>query len=487
MEDRRFAALLRSVLALSLATPAGIVVACSSKDLFPPVSRGRDATTDAGTDGGDAAVSALDATCVVPDSGTYPPGAWEGGMWEGSYWPPAPDSFLYYPDAGVGCGLAKLPVTYERCVAYEQFPCCAPPVLPLSSTGGGYPLAACRAHCEDTPTRPLLGCSATNEVVGAPASSPILVCDYRASDPSTECGCVELPPITERNPCGWGVQLPCGIVPPDAAAGLPLDATVCDLCYAGEDAGMYPVPNLCTTARGPGGLYISCQGLGCPGRRPAGLEGAAPAQGTPVGAWLADAAHLEAASVDAFALLAAELRLHQAPASLIERAQRAEADEIRHARMTAKLARRLGASEGAWAGRVRRADVGRRTLEEIAHENAVEGCVNETFAAVLAMWQADHAKDEAVRDAMRVIAEDEASHAALAWSVLAWTQPRLSPDAATRVDQALRTKLEMLVSASVEPAPTALVAAGILPDAPQAERLVTTLAAALGRELARAR
>ncbi len=297
---------------------------------------------------------------------------------------------------------------------------------------------------------------------------------------------MELPPITERNPCGWSAQLPCGIVPPDAAAGLPLDATVCDLCYGGEDAGIYRVPNLCRTGRGPDGLFIACQGLGCPGRRPAGLEGAAPAQGTPVGAWLADAAHLEAASVDAFALLAAELRLHEGPSALIARAHRAEDDETRHARMTAKLARRLGASEGEWAGPVRRADVGRRTLEEIALENAVEGCVNETFAAVLAMWQAEHAKDEAVRDTMRVIAEDEARHAALAWSVLAWVQPRLSPDAATRVDEALRTELAMLVRASVERAPPALVAAGILPDLPQAERLATTLAAALGLELARA-
>ncbi len=153
MDDKRFNAFLRSVLALSLATPAGIMVACSSKDLFPPVSRDQpDATTGSGTDAGDAA-AILDATCVVPEAGTYPPGAWEGGLWEGSYWPPAPDSYLHYPDAS-GCGRAILPVTSERCVDYKQFPCCAPPVLPLPYTGGGYPLAACR--------RPLRGHTETS-------------------------------------------------------------------------------------------------------------------------------------------------------------------------------------------------------------------------------------------------------------------------------------------------------------------------------------
>ena len=74
-----------------------------------------------------------------------------------------------------------------------------------------------------------------------------------------------------------------------------------------------------------------------------------------------------------------------------------------------------------------------RSLEAIARENAVEGCVRETWGALIAERQSRLAAEPAVRAAMRRIARDELRHAELAWAVDAWLRPRLSPDARRRV------------------------------------------------------
>ena len=92
----------------------------------------------------------------------------------------------------------------------------------------------------------------------------------------------------------------------------------------------------------------------------------------------------------------------------------------------AALARRAGATVPA----PRMKKVAPRLLEEIARENAVEGCVNETFSAAIAAVQAACARDDRVRAAMRRIATDEMRHAELAWSVAGWIDTRL--DAAAR-------------------------------------------------------
>src|SRR6185312_780824 len=116
---------------------------------------------------------------------------------------------------------------------------------------------------------------------------------------------------------------------------------------------------------------LSCQSF-CTGRLPAALRDdfAGAASPNVVGDWVARAAYLEAAAVDAFAILAAELRAHGAPRALVRSAERAGADEVRHAREMGALARAFG-SEPA-VPRVDRREV--RALVQIARENAVEGC-----------------------------------------------------------------------------------------------------------------
>jgi hypothetical protein len=175
-----------------------------------------------------------------------------------------------------------------------------------------------------------------------------------------------------------------------------------------------------------------CQTLNICGRRLDGLVDPRVSNATALGETLARAAWLEAASIHAFRRLARELRAHRAPDSLVRAARACAWDEARHARAMARLAKR----HGAVIPRVVVGDCGVRDLEAVARENAVEACIGETYGALLASWQADHAKDAEVQEVMRSIAPDELRHAAVGWAVAAWAEPRLSDDAKARVCQA---------------------------------------------------
>lgn len=189
------------------------------------------------------------------------------------------------------------------------------------------------------------------------------------------------------------------------------------------------------------------------GRKPRGL---APPKRTrarsKVGAYFAELAHLEAASVVAFKDLARSLSLLGAPRALVRAAERAVRDEQRHAGTTRRLAQRFGACPP--APRVTRPR--EPSLEELLADNAVEGCVGESYGALVAMWQAARASDPSVRAAMSVIARDEAQHASLSWELLRWGAPRLDAAARDRLRERfvgavtkLRAQAEQPVDASV--------------------------------------
>ena len=147
---------------------------------------------------------------------------------------------------------------------------------------------------------------------------------------------------------------------------------------------------------------------------------------------IAAAAWLEGAAVYAFDALKRELIAHGAPGSLIERARSAQQGERRHYRTMSALAARFGAA----VQPVELEPIGIRPLLDVALENAVEGCVRETWGAAVAAYQGECATDRAVRRAMRSIAEDEAEHAALGWAVDAWARSRLSPEEGERLTAA---------------------------------------------------
>jgi hypothetical protein len=217
----------------------------------------------------------------------------------------------------------------------------------------------------------------------------------------------------------------------------------------------------CTPFVDAGASIVSCQ-PDCTGRRPGGLQAAEPARGSPLGAYFAEMARLEAASVDAFRQLRRELIAQRAPRRLIRETERAARDEVRHARMTRALARRYGGV--ATAPEVEAGPA--RSLEAIALENAVEGCVREAFGALVASWQALAARDPVIRAAMARIARDETRHAALAFAIDGWARGRMDRTARARVDQSRQQAIESLAARAPD-APAALRAALGLPTRAQ--------------------
>jgi predicted metal-dependent hydrolase len=85
-----------------------------------------------------------------------------------------------------------------------------------------------------------------------------------------------------------------------------------------------------------------------------------------------------------------------------------------------------------------------RSLEQLATENAEQGCVEETFGAAIAAVQARHAKEPTVRRLMRTIAREELAHAALAWDIARWLEGKLDDDARDRVRNARVAALRKL-------------------------------------------
>jgi hypothetical protein len=215
------------------------------------------------------------------------------------------------------------------------------------------------------------------------------------------------------------------------------------------------------------------------GRRPEGFVAVAATGQSSVGALFAEIAELEAASVYAFARLAEELDVHDAPRALVEEALASIDDEVRHAKMTAAIARRYGVDVAPTVVDAR----GVRDLLSIAIENATEGCVRETFGAAVATYQAARAEDPAIAGAMRLIAEDETRHAALAWDVAAWLDAMLSEEQRTKVAAARAQAVHDLAAAlDVEPIEEATRLAG-MPDARAARALFDAVAADLWRAL----
>lgn len=189
------------------------------------------------------------------------------------------------------------------------------------------------------------------------------------------------------------------------------------------------------------------------GRKPEGLQDPRLDASCTLGALFARMAWLEAASVPAFLRLASELKAHGAPDVLVRAARRAAGEEVRHTRAMTALARRHGASVPA----VEHAPFPTRTLEAMVLENAKEGCVRETFGALVAGWQARTAEDPRVREELGRIAQDELRHAELAWAVDDWTAQRLTPEARHRVREARREAYAELEHLLAEQEPEAML------------------------------
>lgn len=191
--------------------------------------------------------------------------------------------------------------------------------------------------------------------------------------------------------------------------------------------------------------------------------------------WVSHAAGLERLSVHAFAHLGRQLDRFRAPLVLRQRVQRARNDERRHARQMTALGRELGVAPRV----VQVALPERLSLVDLAIENAVHGCLEETWGALLLHHQATTAPRGAHRHLFATIAKDEMRHAALSWDLHTWAMGRLSTGDQARVLAAMATGLDALRARAAQPVEATLVSTLGLPDLETAKALFAALEAQL--------
>jgi hypothetical protein len=278
--------------------------------------------------------------------------------------------------------------------------------------------------------------------------------------------------------CGNYMRLPCGLPPGIEQVGdCFFYLNDCGLMCPGLYFNCHVVDNFCVDGgimtEPTGAVLIDC--VTCPGaagRVPAGLARARRARAaSALGEYFAVTTHLEAASVHAFRRLHGELAAHRAPARLLRAARRAQRDEVRHARLAGRMARRFGGAPV----RPHVKPLAPRGLDVVAIENAVEGCVRETFGALVVSFQAANARDPEIARLMASIARDETRHAALSWAIARWAWRRLDAEARAALVAQCRGAIESLRRAADTGVADDLVVRAGLPNAEQHRALVGAL------------
>ncbi|WP_426750360.1 hypothetical protein [Myxococcus sp. Y35] len=176
---------------------------------------------------------------------------------------------------------------------------------------------------------------------------------------------------------------------------------------------------------------------------------------------------VEATSIQALVRLRDALDLHGADASLVS-----ALDELMHTGGSTRQTWRHGAAPGL----PKVEPLPPRSLFAVALDNAVEGCVRETFGALVSRHQALHARDGGVRAFMARVAEDETRHAELFWKVDHWAQARLSAGERDVLRLAKQRASEALRAEVAEPVSPVFVSEAGLPPPEVAVALVDTLA-----------
>ena len=165
-------------------------------------------------------------------------------------------------------------------------------------------------------------------------------------------------------------------------------------------------------------VVLTCEYL-CQFGRP--FEGFVPVDTRLAGArgFFAACARTEAASVDAFLILADELRSLDAPTSLVRACEDAACEERSHARTMSELA-------GIETVSIEASPRAKRNALAIAMENVRSGLVVETFAALLNHFQSLNAGRVDLRAQLAAVASDESRHAELSRRIHAFLFTRLS-------------------------------------------------------------
>ena len=273
-----------------------------------------------------------------------------------------------------------------------------------------------------------------------------------------------------------GGAIPDGGIPDGGSQGAFLDSADC-----AKICGDTLTCQQTVSEEGVAGITCFSQcgyAVGC-GRRPAELIPCEDHGSNVLARYFEQAAYLESASVHAFHRLARELAAHRAPQALVAAAITAATQEVRHARVMSRLAKRFGGSAPVPPQGPKHI----RSLLEIAIENVQEGCVRETYGALVAWLQAGTASDAKVRRALRIIAQQETEHSRLAFAVAEFCQNRLAPDEQQQVRRAKLHAIAELVHSVQNATPAVLVDIAGLPPPELAGRFVAEAQRLLWTEL----
>lgn len=180
--------------------------------------------------------------------------------------------------------------------------------------------------------------------------------------------------------------------------------------------------------------------------RLATLQGAVEALPPPVREELARrwsrAALEEHASIASFGRFALQLMAIGAPPEFIEGAHRAALDELKHTQLCLELAEVYTGEPLAPGPLDLSGDLlGDLELSHLAAATAIEGCVGETVAALVARTAAERSVYRPVKAALNLIAKDEERHAALAWRFVSWALRQDDPEVAPAVRRAFAAAL----------------------------------------------
>lgn len=157
----------------------------------------------------------------------------------------------------------------------------------------------------------------------------------------------------------------------------------------------------------------------------------------------------------------------------MEEARAARVDEVRHAKLVGELARKQRATVPA----VHVAAPAPRPLLAMAIENATEGCVRETWGALIGTYQAQNAPDPEIAAVLLEIAADERRHALLSWRVAAWIDMQLTLAERAQVAAASRAAIATLREEEAWPKSNAVSQAVGLPSPATALGLLAELGA----------
>lgn len=127
-----------------------------------------------------------------------------------------------------------------------------------------------------------------------------------------------------------------------------------------------------------------------------------------------------------FGSLAGRLARFGAPKALVELAERASKDEIRHAAHCERLFHGLGGKKLTAIDRVvEYAPPEWTEAERLTYEMVAQCCVAETQSTATLVTLLDAAETPELRSVLHELARDEVHHSRLGWAYLAWARPQV--------------------------------------------------------------